>query len=158
MLILKLNTPSFKGEKNELQERNASQLSYPYNLTTEDFILLFFRHLINDSSLAMAEDIPAIMWNSFPAKNHFTSKTLNSVSIGFLLQLLKFFLNHSYQLSLIKLRVILRKLLLCLDFARALARQNDLKESPVMATVLLSQHSFFLPTLLPTLVSKFKFH
>lgn len=61
MLILKLNTPSFKGEKNELQERNASQLSYPYNLTTEDFILLFFRHLINDSSLAMAEDIPAIM-------------------------------------------------------------------------------------------------
>lgn len=49
-------------EEQFLGKKIVSQLSYPYNLNTkQDLILLFFKHLTNDSTLVMAENIIAII-------------------------------------------------------------------------------------------------
>lgn len=161
MLILKLNTTSLTWGKNNFKKNIVSQLSFLHNLTTEESILLVFEHLTNDSTLGMAEIIMEIRWNSLPVKNHFRSKTLNCVSIVFLLQLLKLFLKQPYSsawLNFCYLQAV-GIATMSMYFARALVRQNDLKESPVTDhSPAVSALSFSLLTLLHTMVSKFKSH
>lgn len=161
MLILKLNTTLLTWGRNNFKKNIVSQLSYPHNLTTKDFVVLIFRQLTNDSTLVMAEIITEIRWNNFPVKNHFTSKTLNCVSTVFLLQLLKFFLKQPYSsawLNFCYLQIV-GTATTPMYFARALVRQNDLKESPVTDhSPAVSALRFSLLTLLHTMASKFKSH